>query len=549
MSLRRRYGLAVALAALLTGTAAAAEATAATASARSAGAALYFDGVLPGGRPVIGAHMRLPGLRGADAACVRCHRRSGLGSAEGSYSIPPIASRYLMQPREESRLGADGPIAPGYHVGRGAYDDATLARAIREGIVPGGGRLNELMPHYDLDERTMRSLLAHLKTLGSVPAPGVTPDTLHFVTIITPDADPIARQAMLDVLTGYFAAPIPMAGAPRKMQHERRKIGFRTGGRHWALHVWQLQGSPGTWERQLQQRLAAEPVFAVLSGLGGRDWSPVHRFCERERVPCLLPNVALPVVDEDDFYPLYFSRGVLLEAQLAAHWLMTERSATTVRRVIQVYRRDDIGAAAAASLRALLVKQGIAVEDHALHPGADREAWRRAALDAGASDALVLWARPADLAGLPAGGPRTDTVLVSGLMAGMSAAPLPPQWRSRVHMTYPANLPARGGPRTALPRVWFERNQIAIVDEAVQIDTYIACAALSEIIGNLFDQYSRELLVERFEDMLGNGINSGRYPRFGLAPGQRFASKGGYIVHYPQEAGGQPMADGDWIAP
>jgi hypothetical protein len=49
--------------------------------------------------------------------------------------------------------------------------------------------------------------------------------------------------------------------------------------------------------------------------------------------------------------------------------------------------------------------------------------------------------------------------------------------------------------------------------------------------------------------MLGNGINSGRYPRLGLAQGQRFASKGGYIVHYSAEAGDEPVADGDWIAP
>jgi hypothetical protein len=161
----------------------------------------------------------------------------------------------------------------------------------------------------------------------------------------------------------------------------------------------------------------------------------------------------------------------------------------------------------------------------------------------------VLWARSGELAALPATAPPAGTVLVSGLMGGLSAAALPAAWRARVHMTYPINLPERSGVRTAVPRAWLQKNGIPIVDEAVQIDTYVACAAMSEIIGSLFDAYSRELLIERFEDMLSAGINPGRYPRLGLAQGQRFASKGGYVVHFETSEGKPPVADGDWIVP
>ena len=58
-------------------------------------------------------------------------------------------------------------------------------------------------------------------------------------------------------------------------------------------------------------------MFAVISGLGGGDWSPVHDVCEREALPCLFPNVdAPPPQAEHDFYSTYFSRGVLLEAEV-----------------------------------------------------------------------------------------------------------------------------------------------------------------------------------------------------------------------------------------
>src|SRR5207249_10027967 len=57
--------------------------------------------------------------------------------------------------------------------------------------------------------------------------------------------------------------------------------------RKWRLHVWKLTGPANTWEAQLQEHLAAEPVFAVLSGIGGKNWAPVHHFCEQAELPCL----------------------------------------------------------------------------------------------------------------------------------------------------------------------------------------------------------------------------------------------------------------------
>jgi len=45
--------------------------------------AVYRLGQLPGGKPLVGERPGLPALEGGQAACANCHRRSGLGSAEG----------------------------------------------------------------------------------------------------------------------------------------------------------------------------------------------------------------------------------------------------------------------------------------------------------------------------------------------------------------------------------------------------------------------------------------------------------------------------------
>src|SRR5207302_11088267 len=65
----------------------------------SAGEALYRRGQLPSGEPVQALRQGGATIRGADAACVNCHRRSGLGSSEGRITIPPIAGPYRCVPR------------------------------------------------------------------------------------------------------------------------------------------------------------------------------------------------------------------------------------------------------------------------------------------------------------------------------------------------------------------------------------------------------------------------------------------------------------------
>ncbi len=127
--------------------------------------------------------------------------------------------------------------------------------------------------------------------------------------------------------------------------------------RRWELHVWELTGPESTWQQQLEQHLAREPVFAVLSGLGGRNWAPVHAFCEQRAVPCLFPNVEVPIDNAGDFYSVYFSKGVLLEAELIANALAHVEGGTAPTTVWQVYRAGDIGEAAAARSAAALEAQ------------------------------------------------------------------------------------------------------------------------------------------------------------------------------------------------
>jgi len=318
--------------------------------------------------------------------------------------------------------------------------------------------------------------------------------------------------------------------------------------RRWLLHVWELTGPPESWGMQLRRDMAKEPVFAVISGLGGRNWAPVHRFCEQESLPCLFPNADLPVVAERDFYSLYFSKGVLLEAELIAHQL-TDDKGPRGGRIVQVFRADDIGEPAANSLRQVLGASGLQAVDRRLSKSGGERQLSAALQDVGAHDALVLWLRPADIALLSKVPLRASNVFASGLMGGLGTAPVPEPWRSVVQLAYPFDLPERRVVRMDYPLGWFRMRKIPVVAERVQADTYLACSLVSETLNHTADSFMRDYLIERVEGMLEHRIVTGYYPRLTLAPDERFASKGGYIVHFAQATGTQVTAETDWLVP
>jgi hypothetical protein len=514
------------------------------------GERIYREGQLANGTPLRGERVGSTPLVGKDAACVQCHRRSGLGMVEGQIVFPPIAARLLFAPGK--RIAPDSPAysdathLPATPPDRRAYDEATLARAIREGVGADGGQLDYLMPRFDLDDASMHELIAYLRTLSARRVPGVTDSTLQFATIITPDADPLARDGMLNVLQKYVSINNESYYGHAVTSTNGQRTVLQ---RQWGLHVWQLTGAPDTWEAQLDRRLKVEPVFAVLSGLGGANWEPVHRFCERQSVPCLLPNVDLPVVAQDDFYPVYYSQGILLEAQLIASRLVGSGPEDAAKvRIVQVFRDNDIGATAAVRLRAAASGRAQWV-DRALKGGDGPGELAKAIGEARHGDILVLWLRTDDLKALPAPPAGIAAVYVSGVMGGLEQAPLASPWRGLARMAYPYELPDARRLRLGYPLGWFHFYKIPVVAERVQVDTYIACSVLAQALTSMIGEFDRDYLVERVEAMLSSRIVNGYYTRLGLAPGQRFASKGGYLVRFTEPAGSRIAPDGDWIVP
>jgi len=518
------------------------------------GAEIYLHGRLGESEELQGRRDAARPVAGADAACVNCHKHSGLGTTEGRFHIPPITGRFLAPPHGARADKPDLPYIENMHGRRQAYTDETTARAIREGVDPDGKVLNTLMPRYTLGDADMAALIAYLKSLDRDVEPGVDATVLHFATIVTPDADPVKRAATLAVLQQFLkdkndkaftigpSAPIKFSG--RAMAGKMLFI----VPRRWDLHVWELTGAPQTWQGQLEGFFAREPVLAVVSGAGGMNWAPVHRFCEEQAVPCLFPNVDLPVDKPDDFYSLYFSGGLALEAELIAARI-ADRAGAATRVVRQVFRSGGEGEAAAALLAKSLAARGIVAQDEALSANSGVAGLDAGVARAGTADALVLWLQATDIAALGAVPTRPRQIFLSGRMGGYEQMPLPAAWRARSQLAYAVDLPEKRGVRVRYAQDWLRSRGVPITDLPVQTDTWLACSVLTETLNEMIDAFIPEYLVERIQEDFEHRFITGYYPRLSLAEHQRFASKGGYLVQFAENTGQKVVPVGNWFVP
>lgn len=532
-------------------------------SAAGDGARIYRDGLLPSGAPVSATTLGEIRVAGAQASCASCHRRSGYGSTEGGLYAPPVTGPSLFGPRRLdraelfSRLFQDVLPKRLYSEARDprvrpAYTAASLELALREGLDPSGRRLDPIMPRYALPAPEMASLVSYLELLGARDAPGVGSETIHFATIFAPAVDPRRRRAVEAVLDAFVE---------RKNQDTRDLLArpgssplhhddFRDSYRLWQVHRWQLDGAPGTWRAQLDAHYRRRPVFAVLGGLGTDEWGPVHRFCEQTELPCLFPNVELPGPDAGA-YTLYLSRGLPGEAAALAAYLRAGPEALPAGRVTQVFRRGPRGEALAGALRAGLEGAAVELAELAIGPRAPAGPEIAAAVTSRRPEVLVLWLERPDLDGLDLGSePYAGIgriVLAHGLLGELPEIDGPA--RDRIRLTYPRALPGHEPARLYRLRAWLRSRGLPADEEAAQLHTHFALTVTDHALHHIVGRFSRDFFVESVEHETENELNPGVFPRLSLGPGQRYASKGSYVVRFVEGEARAIEPVGGWIVP
>jgi len=520
----------------------------------SLGERFYRQGVSASGSPVPAIVQGDLRVRSTEMACVNCHRRSGWGAAEGPITVPAIVGPVLFAPITRGHPEM-GPLRTTGAGTRPAYTDASLMRALRDGLDPAGRTLSPSMPRYALSAEDGAALATYLRFLSATPAPGVSDAAVHLATITTPGVSEDQSASMLEVLRAF----VRHKNAGTRNETRRREHGAWDMKQHygnyrtWVFHEWELKGSSREWPAQLDELYRRQPVFAFVSGLADDDWTPIHEFSERFMVPAVLPQTPLPPVggSGDGFYSLYFSKGLTLEAETLAHHLATTAPAA---RVLQVSRCGGLGQAASAAL-ARGTGSSPAIRSECLDPAAalTGAVWR--ALLQPDADTLVLWLGAADVPALETLAAESallagiKQIYVSSSLLGEGGRRLPAALAARALLLSPFVPPDEFEQHAWRALVWLKANGIEAADRPVAVNALFAATLVADALSHPRTLISRDYFIERLEHMAARSPSRSAYSAVSFGPQRRFASSGCDVLKLPTATGEGFRKVGSWSVP
>lgn len=528
-------------------------------AALRAGERLYRTGMLPSGKPVAAIIRGNKRITGGDLTpCANCHTRSGLGAVVEEMLVPPINGPMLYAPLKYMQQ-IPGPIEHRtmFANTRPAYTDLTLANALVKGVSPSGRPLSPFMPRYQLTAKEAEVMVHYLKNLSAKHSPGVTEQELRFAVVLSDTVTPEARDALLQPLEAYFREEWNGRVVAQLTKRSTRWREDKPAGplfRKVALDIWELKGGPEGWRSQLEAYNSAQPVFALLGGLVPGSWEPVHRFCEDNRIPCILPQTDLPVLSSSDWYTLYFSQGYYQEGAAAARYLAKSPGTPSGTPVIQVLRDNAEGKALAQGFAAERKKTGEGpVVQRIIAPNekTDQAFWKKLAEDHPGA-VMLVWLGAADLEGvaslLEPGVKKTPSRLfVSATLLDRSWQSIPDSLRDITHITYPNRLPDDSRYPREIFTGWMKMKKLPVLNEEISSKVYLLNRILALTLVDLGTEYYRDFFMDLLDFGKDQTSTSVVYPLLRFAPGQRYASVGCYVVTLTKGTSPRLVPQGEWI--
>jgi len=423
--------------------------------------------------------------------CASCHGNDGRGRTEGGVRPPSLDWRRLA-------VGQGEREANGRRYR--AYAEASLARAISQGVDPAGNRLDPAMPRFELTLADQRNLTAYLKRLGEERDPGVEDSVLRLGTLLP------ARGSLAE------AGRVVRAVLEDGLAQLNQQGGLH--GRRLELVVLDPGDSPASAEQALDRLLDQAQVFALIAPLAPMLDQHLAAALEQRGVP-LVGSTPRSGGSAQIFDPL----PGLPEQLLSLAGFARDRLGLAPDGLRVVYA-DAEQAAPAEAVRQRLLAAGWA-------PGSV-QVFDGQAVD---GQGIVFLGRAqvfADLAAAQqAAGQEPYLFAASSQVAGALAG-LSPQWSQRLFLAYPF-----------IPQDWTEQGLATLAglrqrqgldgrQASLQVSTRCALVLMTEALRQVGRDASREQLVKALEGL--HDLDTGLTPALGFGPGRRQGLTGAHVV-------------------
>jgi hypothetical protein len=222
-----------------------------------AGAALFAAGARPGAAAPRAVAAGTP-VAASALPCAACHGAGAEGGqAEGGVVAPALHWSALSR------------AAPG----RAPHDEASVIRAVTQGITAGGRTLDAAMPRYALTLEDAAALLAFLRGVEARQAAGVGEDAVEIGLLLPPGAGGEAFVASL--------AAALRAAAPEGVHRRRPRLHPR------------LAATPAEAARQAEA-LVALPVLLLVSALPAEAGAAATQAVAAAGIPLLATRAGAP---------------------------------------------------------------------------------------------------------------------------------------------------------------------------------------------------------------------------------------------------------------
>lgn len=476
------------------------------------GKQIYSKGETEGGEiiAILGSgELELPA---ASFPCSNCHGLKGEGSKEGGIQPSPVDWASLSTPHQSSLTRNN----------RLAYNDATLARSIRNRLDSSGAGLHPGMPRYRMTSLQMASLVAYLKKIGTGADadPGLTDDAIKLGAAL-PMSGSLARvgEDISAALAACFADVNSKGGIY---------------GRRVELLVEDSKGDAAGTAEATRKLVEQREVFALLGSFEPQGSDEANEFLSRNEVTLIGPvtlSPRLPVVPNRYVFYLLPSFGE--QARSLVDFIGSEETRPKGRpasRIAIVYSNGDFDQDALAGLRSQLRLYPMqVVSEHRYNGDTFAVAAIVAALAAKKPDYVFFFGGAAEIASFAAEMVRAKLdagVLSSAVMLGRGIFALPPAIAERTYLTYPVSLPSQADFADFLAVM--KKAGVNLRSLAFQSVAYVAARIFVEAAKNADRQLSRAALIDSLERL--QGFETGVIGPVTFGPNRRVGAEGSYIV-------------------
>ena len=470
-------------------------------------------------------------------ACVNCHRRSGMGGAEGPLVVPPIVGSVLFSPVTQGapQIGTAAVHGPRHARGLHGRDAAARGARRRRRLGPGSLADDAALRHRRGRRQGARRLPARARRRACRPA--WSDAIVHLATIVTPGVDAGARASMLDVLRTFVRAK---NGGTRYETRRRTSGGWDMkqqyqNYRDWVLDEWELRGDA--------EGVAGPARGALPPPAGLRDRRRDHRrgLVAGRRVLRPAQDPGGPPADAAAARRAR-RRRLLLSLLLAGRRrggaaIARHLEAATPRAELrQLSRCGTAGQAAATELARAFPAAAARTACVPAATSLTAETWRTLV---GSARRLVLWLDGRDREGLEALAAsgsldEVSEVYLSSTLLGEAALRLPAPLAERAVLAHPFVTPDEFDRHAARSLLWMKRQRPAGPRTAESRSTPCSPSCSRPTPSACPGRSARASTSSRRSSTWPAGpLNPTAYPSVSFDPRRRFASEGAYLLKLP----------------